>query len=73
MDAYGWSDVSLDHGFHTYRQMERWTVSPAARVEILDRLLEENHRRAAAEVIQPKSSTKSRKAKVMPDETESLF
>ncbi len=44
MDAYGW-DVPLDHGFHTYRQMTRWTVSPAARVEILDRLLEENHRR----------------------------
>ena len=43
MDAYGWADVPLDHGFHTYRQMERWTVSPAARVEILDRLLEENH------------------------------
>lgn len=47
MDAYGWSDVALKHGFHTYRQMTRWTVSPAARVEILDRLLEENHRRAA--------------------------
>lgn len=47
MAAYGWADVSLDHGFHTYRKMERWTVSPAARVEILDRLLEENHRRAA--------------------------
>lgn len=47
MAAYGWDDVELDHGFHTYRQMERWTVSPAARVEILDRLLEENHRRAA--------------------------
>lgn len=49
MAAYGWEDVPLDHGFHTYRQMQRWTVSPAARVEILDRLLEENHRRAAAE------------------------
>lgn len=49
MAAYGWDDVPLDHGFHTYRQMRRWTVSPAARVEILDRLLEENHRRAAAE------------------------
>jgi len=47
MAAYGWEDVPLDHGFHTYRQMTRWTVSPAARVEILDRLLEENHRRAA--------------------------
>ncbi len=49
MDAYGWTDVPLDHGFHTYRQMQRWTVSPAARVEILDRLLEENHRRAATQ------------------------
>lgn len=49
MAAYGWSDVSLDHGFHAYRQMTRWTISPSARVEILDRLLEENHRRAAAE------------------------
>ncbi len=47
MDAYGWSDVPLNHGFHTYRQMQRWTVCPEARVEILDRLLEENHRRAA--------------------------
>lgn len=49
MEAYGWSDIALDHGFHTYRQMERFTVSPAARIEILDRLLEENHRRAALE------------------------
>lgn len=49
MEAYGWDDVDLDHGFHTYRQMQRWTVGPEARVEILDRLLEENHRRAAAE------------------------
>lgn len=49
MDAYGWFDVPLGHGFHTYRQMQRWTVNPAARVEILDRLLEENHRRAEKE------------------------
>ena len=49
MAAYGWDDVELDHGFHNYRQMQRWTVGSEARVEILDRLLEENHRRAAAE------------------------
>ena len=48
MEAYGWDDVELDHGFHTYRQMRRWTVSPAARVKILDLLLEENLQRAAA-------------------------
>lgn len=47
MAAYGWDDIPLDHGFNDYRRMTRWTVSPEARVEILDRLLEENHRRAA--------------------------
>ncbi|WP_204519906.1 Eco57I restriction-modification methylase domain-containing protein [Actinomyces procaprae] len=47
--AYGWDDLDLTHGFHTYRQMTRWTIPPATRVEELDRLLEENHRRAAAE------------------------
>jgi hypothetical protein len=49
MAAYGWDDVPLDHGFHTYRRMTRWTISPYARVEVFDRLLEENHRRAAAQ------------------------
>lgn len=56
MAAYGWSDVPLEHGFHTYRQMTRWTVSPAARVEILDRLLAENHRRAALQADGPAPS-----------------
>ena len=37
----------------TYRQMQRWTVSPAARVEILDRLL----RRTTAEPPRKQSDT----------------
>ncbi|WGY02172.1 SAM-dependent DNA methyltransferase [Nocardioides sp. QY071] len=49
LGAYGWDDVPLGHGFYAYRQMERWTVSPAARVEIFDRLLKLNHERARAE------------------------
>ncbi|MEU4568997.1 DNA methyltransferase [Micromonospora sp. NPDC023956] len=57
MAAYDWSEVPLEHGFHTYRQMTRWTVSPAARVEILDRLLAENLRRAAAQL--PKAAKKA--------------
>ena len=28
MDAYGWSDVPLDHGFHTYRQMQTMDSEP---------------------------------------------
>ena len=57
--AYGWEDLDLTHGFHTYRKMTRWTVPPATRVEILDRLLEENHRRAAAEVAAAAASGQS--------------
>ena len=59
MAAYGWDDVPLDHGFHTYRKMTRWTISPAARVEVLDRLLALNHERAAAEAAQPSSAATS--------------
>jgi hypothetical protein len=53
LEAYGWDDITPNHGFHTYRQMTRWTFSPEARIEILDRLLEENHRRAAAQGTAP--------------------
>ncbi|MBN1170906.1 MAG: N-6 DNA methylase [Micromonosporaceae bacterium] len=79
MAAYGWSDVPLKHGFHTYRQMTRWTVCPAARVEILDRLLEENLRRADAEKLsgaagKPKKSTVGRgRTKAAPEGQEGLF
>jgi hypothetical protein len=64
LDAAGWPDVALGHGFHTYRRMLRWSVSAAVRVEILDRLLEENHRRAASE--QPTGRI-PRRAKVSQD------
>ncbi len=57
--AYGWEDLDLTHGFHTYRKMTRWIVPPATRVEILDRLLEENHRRAAAEAAAAAASGRS--------------
>src|SRR3712207_8080751 len=41
------SDVDLDHGFYDTRQGVRYTIGPAARQEILDRLLELNHERYA--------------------------
>ena len=47
--AYGWDNLPLDHGHHDTRQGVRWTVSPAARLELLDRLLELNHSRYAEE------------------------
>jgi hypothetical protein len=50
MRAYGWDDLVLDHGFHDTRQGTRYNVGPVVRQEILDRLLELNHERYAAEV-----------------------
>jgi len=47
LNSFGWDDLITDPGFHEYRQVVRWTISPATRVEVLDRLLLENHHRAA--------------------------
>jgi hypothetical protein len=50
-DAYGWGDLELGHDFHdTKRFGVRYTFEPAARQEVLDRLLELNHERYADEV-----------------------
>ncbi|MGW5188922.1 Eco57I restriction-modification methylase domain-containing protein [Kribbella sp. NPDC004138] len=51
--AYGWDDLleqGLDHGFHQAGAYVRYTIGPAVRQEILDRLLELNHQRHADEV-----------------------
>jgi hypothetical protein len=45
VSAYGWDlDLEIDH--HPTKIGTRWTVSRRARFELLDLLLEENHRRA---------------------------
>ncbi|MET9827703.1 hypothetical protein ABZ038_40080, partial [Streptomyces sp. NPDC006349] len=41
--AYGWTDLSMEHGFHPTRQGVRHTFPMSTRIEILDRLLEANH------------------------------
>ncbi|MEU4281005.1 Eco57I restriction-modification methylase domain-containing protein [Nocardiopsis dassonvillei] len=78
--AYGWNDLDLQHGHHETDQGVRWTVSPTARVEILDRLLELNFKRHAEEErkgIWPpkKKSRKKTKAKkaATPAMPEGLF
>jgi hypothetical protein len=49
MRAYGWDDLDLKIGHHPTKIGIRWTVSKEARFELLDLLLEENHRRYALE------------------------
>ncbi len=50
--TYRWDDLipQLDHGHHTVRRETRYTVGPAVQRELVDRLLELNHERYAAEV-----------------------
>ncbi len=50
--AYGWDDLDLGHGFHETKQGTRFTISEAARREVLARLLKLNHERYAEEVAQ---------------------
>ena len=61
-DAYGWADLALDHHHWETPQGVRFTVSPAAKDELLDRLLELNHQRYAEEVAAGLHDKKSKKA-----------
>ena len=78
--AYGWQDLQLDHGFHETKQGMRYTISEAARREVLDRLLALNHERHKAEeeeqqllaLAAPKVVKKGKK-KVVADVNLSLF
>jgi hypothetical protein len=64
--AYGWSDLDLSHGFHKVPYLPendrvRFTISEAARVEVLRRLSELNRQRYEEEVaagLHGKSATK---------------
>lgn len=72
-DAYGWTDLNLGHDFIEVETLPendrvRYTISPAARKEVLKRLLAENHQRAAAEaaaaaVAVPAKTKRGRKPK----------
>lgn len=77
-DAYGWFDLELDHGHWETPQGIRFTVSPAAKDELLDRLLELNHQRHAEEVAAGLHDKRSKKApakrsKVVDENQESML
>lgn len=61
--AYGWHDLPLNHDFHDTKQGLRFTISEAARREVLDRLLALNHQRYAEEVAQGLHDKKKGKGK----------
>jgi hypothetical protein len=48
--AYGWVGLDLDHGFHETELGVRFTIGPAVRTDLLDRLLRLNYVRYGDEV-----------------------
>jgi hypothetical protein len=48
--AYGWSDIEFGHAFHETKRGTRFTISEAARRDVLDRLLALNHQRHTEEL-----------------------
>lgn len=81
-DAYGWTDLNLGHDFHDVETLAendrvRYTISLAARKEVLKRLLAENRRRAALEaaaaaIQAPVKKSRAKKAKAV-DSVGDLF
>jgi len=49
-NAYGWTDLELDHDFRETSLGLRYTIDEQTKTEALDRLLELNHERHAEEV-----------------------
>nr|WP_233617577.1 DNA methyltransferase [Actinomadura sp. WAC 06369] len=66
--AYGWNDLipQLDHGYHPVGREVRYTVGSAIQRELVDRLLELNHERYAAEVAAGLHDKKAKKGQARP-------
>jgi hypothetical protein len=67
-DAYGWQNLDLGHDFHEVETLAendrvRYTISPAARKEVLRRLLALNHTRAEEEATKAPGKTGKRQRK----------
>ena len=79
-DAYGWQNIPLGHDFYEVETLAendrvRYTISPAARKEVLRRLLALNHARAEAEKVEakPTKPKRGKKAQAPGDEHIEMF
>jgi len=77
-DAYGWTDLALGHDFVEVETLPendraRYTISPAARKEVLRRLLALNHQRASTEAAAVPLKKKRGKRPIGDEVLEDLF
>lgn len=75
-DAYGWQALDLGHDFHEVETLPendrvRYTISPAARKEVLRRLLALNHQRAVSQAEAAPTKKTGRRKKPVVHETQS--
>lgn len=61
VNAFGWNDLELCHGFYETKQGIRFTISEEARREVLQRLLKLNYERYEEEVAQGLHDKKKKK------------
>lgn len=64
--SYGWSDLDLEHGSFEHDGRVRYTIEPGISEVLLDRLLEENHRRAKLEA-ESAAAAKPKRSKSLSD------
>ncbi len=62
-DAYGWQDLPLGHGFYGDGKETRFTLAPAAKQEVLRRLLKLNLECAAEEAAEVAAAVPVKKAR----------
>ncbi len=62
-----WREIDLGHGFHETRQGVRFTISPQAQTDVLDKLLALNHYRYQQEQEQGVTRRKRRRAGTKPE------
>lgn len=77
-DAYGWQALDLGHDFQEVETLPendrvRYTIDPAARKEVLRRLLAVNHQRAAVEAATAPVKKRSRTKATVEEAHQDLF
>ena len=65
-----WREIDLGHGFHETPQGTRFTISPQARVDVLDKLLALNHYRYDQEVKRGLHNKKKSRSKAKASDAE---
>lgn len=57
MQSFGWDDLQPKYGFYERNNLIRFSIDPRSQIEVVQRLLKENHRRAELDAMRVEMST----------------